>query len=241
MNKNSPVAPMHAASAPSTGRRRIDVKAIMGMHLRPYAIVKDWREEFEILKEHCAHFARDANGNVMALRDDCSDWNSRAETLVLACDLRDALPPREAIEQGMMMILSALRAPFDEANCRLLIGIMLDVMKGRSEDESAAVTVDMMTWRLEELRLDDEDDLAAPVAAIAGAVVQLIDEQSFRPSIHEVLDRVMGHWRRLRADLGAVRGLRNFVATLDELVPAETEASPVPWIDGYTDDGSIPF
>lgn len=240
MNKNNPVAPMHAASAPSTARRRIDVKAIMGMHLRPYAIVKNWRNEFEIHKEYSPRFAKNVNGEMMALSDD-KDWNSRAETLVLAWDLRDALPPRDAIEQAMMMILSALQAPFDEANCRLLIGIMCDVMKGRAEDESAAVSIDMMTWRLEELRLDDEDDLAAPVAAIAGAVAQLIDEQSFRPSIHEIRDRVVMHWRKLRADLGAVRGLRNFAATLDELIPAETEASAVPWCDGQTDDGSVPF
>jgi hypothetical protein len=240
MNKNNPVAPMHAASAPSTARRRIDVKAIMGMHLRPYAIVKNWRNEFEIHKEYSPRFAKNVNGEMMALSDD-QDWNSRVETLVLACDLRDALPPRDAIEQAMMMILSALQAPFDEANCRLLIGIMLDVMKGRSEDETAAVSIDMMIWRLEELRLDDEDDLAAPVAAIAGAVAQLIDEQSFRPSVHEVRDRVREHWRKLRRDLGAVRGLRNFAATLDELIPAETEASPVAWCDGYTDDGDIPF
>jgi hypothetical protein len=140
-----------------------------------------------------------------------------------------------------MVILSALRAPFDEANCRLLIGIMLDVTKGRSDDESAAVSIDMMIWRLEELRLDDEDDIAAPTAAIAGAVAQLIDEQSFRPSVHEVRDRVTKHWHRLRADLRAVGGLSNFVETLDELVPAETEASPIPWCDGQTDDGSIPF
>lgn len=241
MNKNNPVAPMRAASAPSTARRRIDVKALMSMHLRPYAIVKNWRNEFEILEEHRDHFARNVNGEVMALRDDCCDWNSRVETLVLACDLRDALPPRDAIEQAKMMILAALRAPFDEANCRLLIGIMYDATKGRSEDESAAVTVDMMTWRLEELRLDDEDDLAAPTAAIAGAVTQLVDEQSFRPSIHEVRDRVLEHWHKLRADLGAVGSLSNFVATLDELVPAETEASPIAWCDGHTDDGSIPF
>jgi hypothetical protein len=241
MNKNSPVAPMGTASAPSTARRRIDVKALMSMHLRPYAIVKTWRNEFEILKEHGTHFARDVNGKVMALRDDCSDWDSRVETLLLACDLRDALPSRDVIEQGRMMILSALRAPFDEANCRLLIGIMCDVTKGRSEDETAAVSIDMMTWRLEELRLDDEDDLAAPAAAIAGAVAQLIDEQSFRPSIHEVRVRVTEHWHKLRADLRAVGGLINFVATLDELVPAETEAPPVPWCDGHTDDGSIPF
>jgi hypothetical protein len=240
MNKNN-LAPMGAASAPSTARRRIDVKAIMGMHLRPYAIVKNWREEFEILKEHGIHFNRDVNGNVMALRDDCSDWNSRVETLVLACDLRDALPSRDVIEQARMMILSALRAPFDEANCRLLIGIMCDVMKGRSDDETAAVSIDMMTWRLEELRLDDEDDLAAPVAAIAGAVAQLIDEQTFRPSIHEVRNRVIAHWHKLTADLRAVRSLHSFVATLDELVPAETEAPPVPWCEGYTDDDSIPF
>jgi hypothetical protein len=241
MNKNNPVTPMGAASAPSTGRRRIDIKAIMGMHLRPYAIVKNWRNEFEILKEHGIHFNRDVNGKMMALRDDCSDWNSRAETLVLACDLRDALPPRDVIEQARMMILSALQAPFDEANCRLLIGIMLDVMKGRSEDETAAVSIDMMTWRLEELRLEDDDDLAAPVAAIAGAVAQLIDEQTFRPSIHEVRNRVTKHWHKLRRDLGAVRNLHSFVTTLDELVPAETEARPVPWCDGYTDDDSIPF
>jgi 1,6-anhydro-N-acetylmuramate kinase len=240
MNKNSQVAPMSAASAPSTARRRIDVKAIMGTHLRPYAIVKNWRNEFEIHKEYSPRFAKNVNGVVMALSDD-QDWNSRVETLVLACDLRDALPSRDAIEQAMMMILSALQAPFDEANCRLLIGIMCDVMKGRAEDESAAVSIDMMVWRLEELRLDDEDDLAAPVAAIAGAVAQLIDEQSFRPSIHEVRDRVVMHWHKLRADLGAVRGLRNFAATLDELVPAETEASPVAWCDGQTDDDSIPF
>jgi hypothetical protein len=240
MNKNNPVAPMSAASAPSTARRRIDVKTIMSMHLRPYAIVKNWRNEFEIHKEYSPRFAKNVNGKVMTLQDDC-DWNQRAETLLLACDLRDVLPSRDAIEQATMMILSALQAPFDEANCRLLIGIMLDVTKGRSDDESAAVSIDMMTWRLEELRLDDEDDLAAPVAAIAGAVAQLIDEQSFRPSIHEVRDRVTEHWRKLRGDLGAVRGLRNFVATLDELVPAETEASPTPWCDGHTDDGSIPF
>jgi hypothetical protein len=240
MNKNNLIEPMRAASAPSTARRRIDVKALMSMHLRPYAIVKNWREEFEILEEHRTHFAKNVNGALMALSDD-HDWHARAETLLLACDLRDALPPRAAIEQAKMMILSALRAPFDEANCRLLIGIMYDVTKGRPEDESAAVTVDMMTWRLEELRLDDEDDLAAPTAAIAGAVTQLIDEQSFRPSIHEVRDRVVGHWHKLRADLRAVGGLSNFVATLDELVPAETEASPVPWCDGYTDDDSIPF
>jgi hypothetical protein len=240
MNKNNLIAPMGAASAPSTARRRIDVKAIMGMHLRPYAIVKNWRNEFEILEEHRTHFAKDVNGKLMALRDDC-DWVSRVETLLLACDLRDALPSRDVIEQARMMILSALQAPFDEANCRLLIGIMLDVMKGRSEDETAAVSIDMMTWRLEELRLDDEDDLAAPTAAIAGAVAQLIDEQTFRPSIHEVRDRVTEHWHKLRADLRAVGGLSNFVATLDELVPAETETSPVAWCDGHTDDGSIPF
>jgi hypothetical protein len=240
MNKNNPVAPMGAASAPSTARRRIDVKALMSMHLRPFAFVKNWRAEFEILEEHRTHFGKNIHGEVMALRDDC-DWDSRATTLILACDLRDVLPPRDVIEQAKMMILSALRAPFDEANCRLLIGIMLDVMKGRAEDESAAVTIDMMTWRLEELRLDDEDDLAAPTAAIAGAVAQLVDEQSFRPSIHEVHDRVIEHWRKLAADLRAVGGLSNFVATLDELVPAETEAPPVPWCDGHTDDGSIPF
>jgi hypothetical protein len=241
MNKNNLIAPMGAASAPSTARRRIDVKALMSMHLRPYAIAKNWREKFEIHKEYSARFAKNVRGEMMALSDD-KDWNSRVETLLLACDLRDALPPREVIEQGKMMILSALRAPFDEANCRLLIGIMYDVTKGRPEDESAAVTVDMMTWRLEELRLDDEDDdLAAPTAAIAGAVTQLVDEQSFRPSIHEVRDRVMEHWHKLRADLRAVSGLSSFVATLDELVPAETEASPVAWCDGQTDDGSIPF
>jgi len=137
-----------------------------------------------------------------------------------------------------MMILSALRAPFDERNCRLLIGIMCDVTKGRSEDETAAVSIDMMTWRLEELRLDD-DDLAAPTAAIAGAVAQLVDEQSFRPSIHEVRDRVIDHWRKLEEDLRAVGALGRFVATLDELVPAETEA--VPACDGQTDEGDIPF
>jgi hypothetical protein len=240
MNKNNLIAPMGAASAPSTGRRRIDVKALMSMHLRPYAIVKNWRNEFEIHKEYSPRFAKNVNGVLMALSDD-KDWNSRVETLLLACDLRDALPPRDAIEQAKMMILSALRAPFDEANCRLLIGIMYDVTKGRPEDESAAVTVDMMTWRLEELRLDDEDDLAAPTAAIAGAVTQLVDEQSFRPSIHEVRDRVTEHWHKLRADLRAVGGLSNFVATLDELVPAETEAPTVAWCDGHTDDGSIPF
>jgi hypothetical protein len=241
MNQNSSVAPMGAASsAPSTARRRIDVKALMSMHLRPYAIVKNWRNEFEILEEHRTHFARDVNGKVMALRDDCSDWNSRAETLLLACDLRDALPSRDVIERGKMMILSALRAPFDEANCRLLIGIMCDVTKGRAEDETAAVSIDMMTWRLEELRLDDED-LAAPTAAIAGAVTQLIDEQSFRPSIHEVRDRVIEHWHKLRADLRAVGGLSNFVATLDEVAPPETEPPPVAWCDGHTDDGDIPF
>jgi hypothetical protein len=240
MNKNNLAPMMGAASSPSAGRRRIDVKALMSMHLRPYAIVKNWRNEFEIHKEYSARFAKNVNGVLMALSDD-HDWNSRMETLLLACDLRDALPPRDAIEQAKMMILSALRAPFDEANCRLLIGIMCDVMKGRSEDETAAVSIDMMTWRLEELRLDDEDDLAAPTAAIAGAVAQLIDEQSFRPSIHEVRDRVVEHWHRLRTDLRAVRGLSSFVATLDELVPAETEASPVAWCDGQTDDGSIPF
>lgn len=240
MNKNSFVAPMGAASAPSTGRRRIDVKALMSMHLRPYAIVKNWRDEFEILKEYSARFARDVNGEVMALRDDYSV--PRVETLLLACDLRDALPPRDAIEQAKMMILSALQVPFDEPNCRLLIGIMCDVMKGRAEDETAAVSIDMMTWRLEELRLDHEDDdLAAPTAAIAGAVAQLIDEQSFRPSIHEVRDRVIEHWRKLAADLRAVGGLSSFVATLDELVPADAEAAPIAWCDGYTDDGSIPF
>ena len=240
MNKNNLIAPMGAASAPSTARRRIDVKALMSMHLRPYAIVKNWRNEFEIHKEYSARFAKNVNGALMALSDD-QDWNSRVETLLLACDLRDALPPRDAIEQAKMMILSALRAPFDEANCRLLIGIMCDVMKGRSEDETAAVSIDMMTWRLEELRLNDEDDLAAPTAAIAGAVAQLIDEQSFRPSIHEVRDRVIEHWHQLRTDLRAVGGLSNFVATLDELVPAETEAPPVAWCDGQTDGGDIPF
>jgi hypothetical protein len=233
MNKNNLIEPIRAASAPSTGRRRIDVKALMSMHLRPYAIAKNWRNEFEILKEHRDHFARDVNGKLMALRDD-RDWVLRAETLLIASDLRDALPPREVIEQARMMILSALQAPFEEANCRLLIGIMCDVTKGRSEDESAAVSIDMMTWRLEELRLDDEDDLAAPTAAIAGAVAQLVDEQSFRPSIHEVRDRVIAHWRQLRTDLRAVEGLSRFVATLDELAP------PVAWC-GEGDSGDIPL
>jgi len=241
MNKNNPVAPMRGASAPSTARRRIDVKALMSMHLRPYAIVKNWRNEFEIHKEYSARFAQNANGKLMALSDD-HDWISRAETLLLACELRDALPPLAVIEQAKMMISSALRAPFDEANCRLLIGIMCDVTKGRAEDETAAVSIDMMTWRLEELRLGDEDDdLAAPTAAIAGAVAQLIDEQSFRPSIDEVRDRVTEQWHRLRADLRAVGGLSNFVATLDELVPAQTEPRPVAWCEGQTDDGGIPF
>jgi hypothetical protein len=247
MNKNNPVAPIGAASAPSAARRRIDVKALMSMHLRPYAIAKNWRNEFEIFKEHRDHFARDVNGNLMALRDDC-DWYSRAKTLLLACDLRDALPPREVIEQGKMMILSALQAPFDEANCRLLIGIMCDATKGRSEDESAAVCIDMMTWRLEELRLNDEDDLAAPTAAIAGAVAQLVDEQSFRPSIHEVRDRVIAHWRKLLTDLRAVGGLSRFVAALDELAShvawcGEGDSGDIPlWCgEGHTGSGDIPF
>jgi len=73
MNKNNLVTPTGAASAPSTGRRRIDVKALMTAHLRPYAIVKNWREEFEILREYQTHFAKDVNGRVMALHDD-QDW-----------------------------------------------------------------------------------------------------------------------------------------------------------------------
>jgi hypothetical protein len=236
MNKNNLIAPTSAASAPSTGRRRIDVKALMETHLRPYAIVKNWRNEFEILREHRTHFAKDDNGKVMALRDDC--WDLRVNTLVLACDLRDVLPPLDAIEQAKVMILSALQAPFDEANCRLLIGIMCNVMKGRSEDETAAVSIDMMTWRLEELRLDDEGDLAAPTAAIGGAVAQLVDEQSFRPSIHEVRDRVLKHWRKLVEDLRAVRGLHSFVTTLDELVPADTVTPR----NGQNEDGDdVPF
>src|SRR5258706_3204350 len=99
MNKNNPIAPMGAASAPSTARRRIDVKALMSMHLRPYAIVKKWRNELEIHKEYSARFAKNVKGEMMALSDDL-DWNSRAETLLLACELRDTLPPRDAVEQA---------------------------------------------------------------------------------------------------------------------------------------------
>src|SRR5258705_1087628 len=107
------VAPMDAASAPSTARRRIDVKALMSMHLRTYAIVKTWRNEFEILKEYRTHFAKNVHGKVMTLQDDC-DWDSRATTLILACDLRDALPPLAVIAEAEAMILAALQAPFGE-------------------------------------------------------------------------------------------------------------------------------
>lgn len=174
------ITPMNVGSAPSTGRRRVDVKAIMATHLRPYAIVKDWREEFEIHKEHRTHFARDVNGKVMALRDDC-DWNSRAETLVLALDLRDALPTVAVIAEAEAMILAALQAPFDEPSATLLISMMLDAMPAKP-GEGAAVYLDAMVFTLEELRLDGEDDLAVPTAAIAAALQDVWKEKTFRPA-----------------------------------------------------------
>jgi hypothetical protein len=240
MSSGGSIASMNAASAPSTARRRIDVKAIMGMHLRPYAIVKNWRNEFEILKEHCSHFARDVNGRVMALREDCSDWDSRVETLLLACDLRDALPPLAVIAEAQAMILAALQAPFDEPAATLLVGVMLDAMPAKP-GEGAAVYLDAMMFTLGELRLDDEGEILVPTAAIAAAVQDVWKDKTFKPAISEFVGYVLKHWHKLRADLRAVRGLRSFVATLDELGPAETEAPPVAWCDGHTDDGSIPF
>jgi hypothetical protein len=232
------IEPMRGASAPSTVRRRIDVKALMTTHLRPYAIVKNWREEFEILEEHRTHFARDDNGKVMALRDDC-DWVSRAETLLLACDLRDALPARDAIEQAKMMILSALQAPFDEPHARLSAGTMLDAMPSKP-GEAAPVYLDAMIWSLQEFRLEHEGDIAVPTAAIAAAVKDILKERTFRPSIHEMLDYVKLHWIRLLADLRSVGALSNFVATLDELVPGP-QPDVAPARDGQTDEGDIPF
>jgi hypothetical protein len=216
---NNPVAPMRAASAPSAARRRIDVRALMSTHLRSYAIVKNWQGEFEILKEYQTHFAKDVNGAVMSLYDD-RDWDSKANTLVLACDLRDALPPREAIDQAEMMILSVLQAPFAEPEPRLLVGVMLDAMPTKP-GESAPVYLDAMLWSLEELRLEDEGDIAVP-AAIAAAVNEVWKERTFKPAIKELLDCVLKHWARLVADLRSVRSLSRFVATLEELVPADT-------------------
>lgn len=232
------IEPMRAASVPSTARRRIDVKALMSMHLRPYAVVKNWREELEIRKEYGPRFAKDVNGAVMALSDD-QDWESKAETLVLALDLRDALPPRDAIDQAEMMILSTLQAPFAEPEARLLTGVMLDAMPTKP-GEAASVSVDAMIYSLEEFRLEHEGDIAVPTAAIAAAVKDVWKERTFRPSIHEMLDYVKRHWIRLLADLHSVRALSRFVATLDELVPAETET--VPARDGQDEDGdNVPF
>jgi hypothetical protein len=235
---SSSIEPMRAASAPSTARRRIDIKALMSMHLRPYAIVKNWREEFEILKEYRARFAKDVNGAVMALSDD-HDWDSKAETLVLALDLRDALPSREAINQAEMTILAALQAPFSEPHARLLTGVMLDGMPAKP-GEAAAVSVDAMVYSLEELRLEHEGDIVVPTAAIAATVKDVWKERTFRPSIHEMLGYVRRHWIKLVEDVRSVGVLSNFVATLDELVPAETET--VPARDGQNEDGDdVPF
>jgi hypothetical protein len=209
----------------------------MSVHLRPYAVVKNWREEFEILKEYRARFAKNVDGAVMALNDD-QDWDSKAETLVLALDLHDALPARDAIDQAAAMILSALQAPFAEPEARLLTGVMLDAMPTKP-GEAASVSVDAMIYSLEEFRLEHQDDIAVPTAAIAAAIKDIWKERTFRPSIHEMLDYVKRHWIRLLADLHSVRALSSFVATLDELVPAETEAAPAR--DGQADEADIPF
>jgi 1,6-anhydro-N-acetylmuramate kinase len=138
------------------------------------------------------------------------------------------------------MILAALQAPFDEPATTLLVGVMLDAMPAKP-GEGAAVYLDAMMFTLEELRLDDEGEIRVPTAAIAAAVQDVWKDKTFKPAISEFVGYVLKHWHQLRTDLRAVRGLSNFAATLDELVPAETEASPVPWCDGQTDDGSIPF
>jgi hypothetical protein len=159
----------------------------------------------------------------------------------LALDLRDALPSRGMIEQAKIDLLSVLQAPFQEPHARLLAGIMLDALPAKP-GESAPVYLDAMIWSLEELRLEQEGDIAVPTAAIAAAVRDILKEKTFKPSIHEMLGYVRRHWIKLVEDLRAIGALSNFVATLDELAPApSSDVAPVREAQKIDGEDDVPF
>jgi hypothetical protein len=232
------IAPIRTAAPPPT-RRRIDVKAIMTSHLQPYAIARRFEEKLQLAKEYGTKYGRDANGQLYALRE---DWRETAiEAHLFAEDIRAALPTHAEIKAAYADLLATLQASFDEANGRLLLGLMLDGFRAKP-GETAPVYLDALAFSLEEFQLPNrDDDLSVPVAAIANAVRTAWATQTFPPSVHEFLGLVETSWRTLFRDLGRIRELGEFSAAVSEVI-AHDEALPKPAPQaGGTGDDDIPF
>jgi hypothetical protein len=239
MSGNS-VAPMSKVAMPApSARRRIDVKTLFSGHLQPFKIVEGLKNALALAREYRARYGRDVNGKLYMLREDQNE-DERIELLLMAVDLRDALPSKDAIGQAYAALLRAIQVPFDEPSARLLIGIMCDVMPGKP-GEGAPVYLDAMIFSIEEFRLEHHQDITAPAAAIAAAAREAWESGTFRPSIHEFLGLVSKHWHRLIENLNSVAALGKFVATLEEITPNINVHSPSqPGTEGKDGD-NIPF
>jgi hypothetical protein len=215
---------------------RLNVKALMSTHLRPYAFARDWKKELLIVAENRATFGKNHAGELYILQEDY-DNDHRIDALVLAHDICEALPAVEAIRQAHNAIVAALRAPFDEPSVRLLVGVMLDVFPGKP-GESAAVYVDALVWSLEEFEPQGEG-LAVPTAAIAAAIAEAWKATTFKPSISEFLGLVQRHWARLSDQCRSIEAMGSFVATLEKLAPPTRPEVEPHIIRGGDDD--LPF
>jgi hypothetical protein len=232
------VAPISRNAAPSTSRRRIDVRAILTLHLQPFEIARKLEDELQLVRDYGLQYGRDVCGELHCLKD---GWRENAVEAHFNADyLRSELPAHTEIKAAYAGLLATLRAGFDEPNVRLLIGLMLDGFRIKPS-ETAPVYVDALAFTLEEATLPHYEDLSVPVAAIADAIRRAWATQTFPPSIFEFMELVEKSWRVLLRDLGRIRELGEFSASIDEVIAYQATLPKPDHHETGKDDDDIPF
>lgn len=233
-------------SAAGVARQRLDVKKLMTHHLAPFEIELQWRDAFELARQHEAVFGRSARGELYALQEREMWPGAHAQAYDAAFQVQYQLPDLNEIQKAIGGLSEIMTTAPDEPTVRLLLGTMLDGFRVKPA-EGAPVYLDALVWILEALE-PGEGELYAriprhvPAAAIAASAREAWVAQTFPPSIHEFVVLVRKHRRRLVDLLGRVRFLERTHSDCAEIIAANgADSETLHRADNGDLDDEIPF
>jgi hypothetical protein len=203
----------------------VDVRAILRHYLPAFKAAEPWRE---------IHIPRviNAEGEILEIHP----WRkpeAPEKAITAALQIRDAiyLPDVWDAEDE----LNELMAPPPEENIRAMLIAMLSVLKSKPT-EGAPIYIDALVFEL------TEPETGQPICgpAIAAAVRETWNTQTFAPSVHEFMVRARKQQQRIEMVRAQLRWLSvtqdSALAVLEKLAPGK-----LPKPSETSEDPEVPF
>jgi hypothetical protein len=165
------VTASRSAAPPAVAAPRVDLKALLDQHLAPARQLKAWQPIAERI-EHLHPLPLVIADNTLA----------RARTRI------ERLPSDKVLLDAEAMFRRALTTAAEEPIARLLVGVMLDGLRSRTNDTTAGY-IDALMFVLQDDEAGEFDFNAAPYSAevLAWAVRRVLRQNIFPPAPTEMV------------------------------------------------------